>query len=211
MEVLVKHWSIGAIVAGLLVGLSGCASQEPLPINLGLKPSAETVADSARSPVHVVVIPFGDDRSDRTKLGVHKTLWGSSEPVTVRLGTVGDVTGRALADYLDRKGWRVQYVESGAHAMEGDVLISGKVLESSVDAHGSIGSTDIQAKHKVVVHAKNQRDGSSITHTVGHHGTYSVFWFSPEDAEEILSEVMERNFEKFVSQTKFDGAALRFK
>ena len=91
------------------------------------------------------------------------------------------------------------------------MVISGKVLESSVDAHGTVGSTDIAAKQKIVVHAKNERDGSSITDTVSHQGTYSVFWFGPEDAEEILSEVMERNFDKFVSQTKFDGAVLRFK
>jgi hypothetical protein len=207
----VKYLGVGALVAGLLVGLYGCASQEPLPINLSLRPSTETVDDAAKSRVTVLVMPFGDDRSDRTKLGVHKTAWGSSEPVTLRLGTVGDVTARAFADFLERQGWRVQYVRSGEPLSDGEILISGKVLESSVDAHGRLGGTDIVAKHKIVVHAKNQGDGSSITHTVSHNGTYTVFWFSPEDAEEILSEVMERNLDKFVSQTKLEGSALRFK
>lgn len=211
MEACVKHLGIGAIIAGLLVGLQGCASQEPLPINLSLKPAAEAASESPKSQATVLVMPFADDRVDRTKLGVHKTFWGSSEPVTLRLGTVGDVTGRAFADYLERKGWKVQYDPSGTSQADADILITGKVLESSVDAHGSLGSTDIQAKNKIVVHAKNQRDGSSITHTVSHSGTYSVFWFAPEDAEEIFSEVMERNFDKFVSQTKLEGSAVRFK
>ncbi len=206
-----KHPGIAIIVAGLLIGLQGCTSQEPLPINLSLRPAAETAAEPVKSRVLVLVTPFADDRSDRTKLGVHKTLWGSSEPVTLRLGTVGDVTGRAFADYLERKGWQVRYLASGETPTEGDILISGKVLESSVDAHGSLGSTDILAKSKILVHAKNIHDGSSITHTVGHNGTYSVFWFAPEDAEEILSEVMERNFDKFVSQTKLEGSTVRFK
>lgn len=206
-----KHPRTAAIVAGLLIGLQGCTSQEPLPINLSLRPTSEAVAEPVKSKVTVLVTPFADDRSDRTKLGIHKTVWGSSEPVTLRLGTVGDVTGRAFADYLERKGWHVRYMTSGVNPAEGDILISGKVLESSVDAHGSLGSTDILAKSKILVHAQNQHDGSSITHTVSHNGTYSVFWFAPEDAEEILSEVMERNFDKFVSQTKLEGSAVRFK
>ncbi len=208
-----KQPGIAFVVAALLIGLQGCTSQEPLPINLSLRPSAEAVAEPAKSRAMVVVTPFADDRSDRTKLGVHKALWGSTKPVTLRLGTVGDVTGRAFADYLERRGWQVRYLATGANATEGegDVLITGKVLESSVDAHGSLGSTDILAKSKILVHAKNLHDGSAITHTVSHNGTYSVFWFAPEDAEEILSEVMERNFDKFVSQTKLEGSTVRFK
>jgi len=207
----VKQTATGAMVFGLLVGLTGCASQgDAVPIHLALKPASQQ-AGGASSPVQVVVTPFGDDRSDRTKLGVHQSLWGTSEPLILKQGTVGEVTAKALTDYLSKRGWRARYASSGAGATDGEVVISGKVLESSVDAHGTVGSTDIVAKHKVVVHAKNQTDGSSLTDTVSHNGTYSVFWYAPEDAEEILSEVMERNFEKFLSQTTFEGSTLRFK
>ena len=212
MEAFVKQVVIGAMVLGLLAGLAGCASQgEAVPINLALKPSADQAGTVSSSTVDVVVTSFGDDRSDRTKLGVHQSLWGTTEPLMLKNGTVGDVTAKALADYLARKGWRARYASAGTGLKGGEVVISGKVLESSVDAHGTVGSTDIAAKNKIVVHAKNQSDGSSITDTVSHNGTYSVFWYGPEDAEEILSDVMERNFDKFVSQTKFDGTALRFK
>jgi hypothetical protein len=198
-------------VSALLIG-SGCSSQgDAVPINLASKPASESTSGVPTNPVTIVVTPFADDRSDRTKLGLHQTLWGSSEPLVLKSGTVGEVTASGLAEFLGRKGWRVRYVPSAATATGADVVISGKVLESSVDAHGSLGSTDIAAKQKIVVHAKNERDGSSITDTVSHQGIYSVFWFSPQDAEVILSEVMERNFDKFATQTKFDGTALRFR
>jgi hypothetical protein len=207
----VKLITCCTIALSALLISSGCSSQgDAVPINLALKPGSDSVG-APSNPATVIVTPFGDDRSDRTKLGVHQSLWGTSEPLTLKNGTVGEVTAAGLAEFLGRKGWRVRYVPSAAGASAGDVVISGKVLESSVDAHGTVGSTDIAAKQKIVVHAKNERDGSSITNTVSHQGTYSVFWFGPEDAEEILSEVMERNFDKFLSQTKFDGAALRFK
>lgn len=206
-----KHMVLGVIVLGSLVGLGGCAGKgDMVPINVGLRPSAAPGAASAGT-VKVVVTPFQDDRSDRTKLGTRHSLWGSDEAYTVKSGTVGEATAKALAEYLTRKGWRAEYVASAGQVGGADVVISGKVLELSADAHGAVGSTDITAKNKVTFQAANQEDGSSITSTNSHTGTYTVFWYAPEDGEEILSEVLERNFEKFVSQTKFDGAALRFR
>lgn len=200
------------VTASALCGLGGCAAQgESVPLALALKPSFEAAPATPVGGPSVLVTPFGDDRSDRTKLGVRHTFWGTTEPFTLKNGSVGEVTAKALADYLARKGWRVRYATSTDGLGGTDVVISGKVLESSVDAHGAFGATDIVAKSKIVVQARNLGDGSSITDTVSHHGTYNVFWYSPEDAEEILSDVTERNFEKFVSQTKFDGAALQFK
>ncbi len=212
-EAHVNPWRIGAIVAIVLIGFQSCAGREPapVPLNLHVTPPTYVSNDAAGNSAQVVVTAFADDRSDRTKLGVHRPLWGSSEPLTLRGGTVGEATARAFAEYLKRQGWRVRYAAPGADSMDGDIIISGKVLESSVDAHGGLGSTDIQAKHKLLVHANNHHDGSSITHTVSHHGSYNVFWFSPEDAEEILSDVMHKNFEKFIGQTRLESTAVRFK
>lgn len=199
------------LVLSFVTMLAACAGPgETVPLTLALKPAAEPAAASTGG-VSVAVTPFGDDRSDRTKLGVHRSLWGTTEPLTVKNGSVGEVTAKAFADYLVRRGWRARYVADPSITGADDVVISGKVLESAVDAHGTLGSTDIVAKNKIVVHAKNRSDGSSITNTVSHNGTYSVFWYGPEDAEELLNEVMERNFEKFVSQTLFDGGGIRFK
>lgn len=212
MEASVKKIVMGVMVVGAAIVVNGCSGKgEAVPISPALKPSTEKAAASVASGVNVLVTPFGDDRSDRTKLGVHQSLWGNTEPLTLKNGTVGEVTAKALAEYLTRKGWRAQYVPNGSSPVGGDVVISGKVLEAAVDAHGAVGSTDITAKNKIVVQAKNLSDGSSITETVSHSGAYSVFWYGPEDAEDILSEVMEKNFAKFVSQTRFDGSALRFR
>jgi hypothetical protein len=206
-----KKIVVGVMTLSAFVG-GGCAGKgDAVPIALALKPSTEKTAASSVSSVNVLVTPFGDDRSDRTKFGVHQSLWGMTEPLTMKNGMVGEATAKALAEYLARKGWRAQYVATGSSPTGGDVVISGKVLEASADAHGSLGSTDISAKNKIVVHAKNLSDGSSITDTISHTGTASVAWFEPEDAEDILSEAMEKNFEKFMSQTKFVGSALQFR
>ncbi len=202
---------VGAVLLGLLWGIGGCAGQnEAVPISLRLKPAAEKPNESKVGAVRVMVTPFLDDRSVQGKLGIHKALWGPNQPLVSRSGPVGEAIAKRFAEYLVRQGWQAQYVPAGGN-LEGHVVISGKVLEGSVDAQGSFGSTEIIGKNKIVVHAKNSVDGSSITDTISHTGNYSVFWFSPNDAEEILSEVMEKNFEKFVEQTKFDGTVLKFR
>lgn len=207
-----KYIALRTVLLGGLVVCGGCAGKgDAMPINVGITPPVASAAMSPSSAVKVVVIPFQDDRSDRTKLGSRHSLWGSDEPYTVKSGTVGEATAKAFADYLARKGWRAEYASSASQTGGADVVISGKIQELSADAHGAVGSTDIAAKNKVVFQAANKADGSSITETVSHAGTYTVFWYAPEDGQEILSEVLERSFEKFASQTKFDGAALRFR
>lgn len=206
-----KHIVLGMVLLSAVVWMSGCASKgDAVPINVGIKPPATPAGSASVSAVKVAVTPFQDDRSDRTKLGNRHSFWGTDEPYSVKNGTVGEATAKALTDYLTRKGWQAHYAPSAGEAKGADVVISGKVLDLSADAHGSMGSTDITAKNKLVIHAANQADGSSITSTTSYTGTYTVFWYGPEEGEEILSEVLERNFEKFVGQTKFEGAALRF-
>src|ERR1043165_6616652 len=36
-------------------------------------------------------------------------------------------------------------------------------------------------------------------------GTDQVFWFDPEDAQQLVNEVLEKNLEKFVADTRVDG------
>lgn len=207
-----KHIVLGTVLLSALVWLSGCASKgDAVPINVGIKPPASPSGSAPASGSKVAVTPFQDDRSDRTKLGNRHSFWGTDEPYSVKNGTVGEATAKALAEYLARKGWQAYYAASAGESGGADVVISGKIQDLSADAHGAFGSTDIAAKNKVTIHADNRADQSSITSTTSHTGTYTVFWYGPEDGEEILSEVLERNFEKFVSQTKFDGRALRFR
>lgn len=207
-----KNVILSIMVLGLLLEIGGCAGQnQAVPIALRLKPQPEKASEPVvASSASVVVTAFSDDRSIPTRLGTRKPLWGASQSLVSKNGPVGEVIAKRLVEYLTRQGWQAHYAPAGGNH-NGNVVISGKVLEGAVDAQGSVGSTEIVGKNKIVVHAKNASDGSSITDTISHTGSYSVFWFSPDDAEELLGEVMEKNFEKFVAQTKFEGTVLKFR
>lgn len=210
---------ISAPVAVGLLLLLGCSGKgDIIPINLTPKPPKESKGTSqVVKPIggpRITVIPFKDGRADRTKVGSRNSMWGGETFFNVSTGSAGEETAQAFADYLKRKGWQAQYAKSAPPATENgpDVVLSGKILELAVDAKRGVVLTDIEARSKLVIQANNREDDSSLSRTDAHAGSHdNVFWFEPQDGEEILSEVLEKNFERFVMNTKFEDRALRFR
>lgn len=206
------------VVVGLLL-LLGCSGKgDIIPMNLNAKPLTESNGTSqtvkSMSGPRVTVIPFEDGRADRTKVGSRSSMWGGENYFNVSNGSAGEATAQAFADYLKGKGWQAQYAKSEPPASENgpDIVLSGKILDLAVDAKKGFLLTDIEAKSKLVIQASNRQDNSSVTRTDAHSGSHdNVLWFEPQDGEQILSEVLEKNFERFVINTKFEDRAIRFR
>lgn len=206
------------VAVGLLL-LLGCSGKGDI-IPMNLTPKMQTDTTSAVQVVkpmagpRVMVIPFEDGRPDRTKVGSRSSMWGGDTYFNVSSGSAGEEAAQAFADYLKRKGWQAQYAKTAPAASEAgpDVVLSGKILELAVDAKRGVFLTDIEARTKLVIQASNREDSSSLVRTDAHSGSHdNVLWFEPQDGESILSEVLEKNFERFVVNTKFEDRAIRFR
>jgi hypothetical protein len=138
------------------------------------------------------------------------SLWGGEGHFSLPSGTLGDVTAQAFADYLKGKGWNAT-VAKGNEAIGADMTIAGKLVDVGVDAKSGIGQTTLNAKNRMVVQVMNHADGSQVRETLTSTGTNQVFWFDPEDAQELLNELYNKNFEKFVTHTKLDGKILKLR
>lgn len=206
------------VAVGLLI-LLGCSGKgDIIPMNLTPKMQADaTSAVQVVKPMagpRVMVIPFEDGRPDRTKVGSRSSMWGGDTYFNVSSGSAGEETAQAFAEYLKRKGWQAQYAKTAPAASEAgpDVVLSGKILELAVDARRGVFLTDIEARTKLVIQASNREDSSSLVRTDAHSGSHdNVWWFEPQDGESILSEVLEKNFERFVANTKFEDRGIRFR
>ena len=206
------------VAVGLLL-LLGCSGKGDI-IPMNLTPKMQTDTTSAVQVVkpmagpRVMVIPFEDGRADRTKVGSRSSMWGGDTYFNVSSGSAGEEAAQAFADYLKRKGWQAQYAKTAPAASEAgpDVVLSGKILELAVDARRGVFLTDIEARTKLVIQASNREDNSSLVRTDAHSGSHdNVLWFEPQDGESILSEVLEKNFERFVVNTKFEDRGIRFR
>jgi hypothetical protein len=206
----VRHYHVQIVGIGLLgiILAAGCAGKgERIDLKV---PEASRAGEKvvAMSSATIAIQPFEDSRTDRSHLGTRHHLWGGESHFSLPSGTLGDATAQAFADYLKGKGWNAT-VANGAAGV--DITITGKLVDVSVDATSGIGQTTINAKSRMVVQVHNHADGSQVRETVTSAGTNQVFWFDPEDAQELLNELYNKNFQKFVTDTKLDGKILKLR
>ena len=209
-EGYVRHYQfVGIGLLGIILA-SGCAGKgERIDLKVPLMSGADEKV-AAMSSATVAIQPFEDNRTDRSHLGTRLHLWGGESHFSLPSGTLGDATARAFADYLKGKGWNAT-VAKGTGADGADITIAGKLVDVGVDAKSGIGQTMLNAKSRMVVQVKNHADGSQVREILTSTGTNQVFWFDPEDAQELLNELYNKNFEKFVTDTKLDGKILKLK
>ena len=205
-----KHYQfVGIGLLGIILA-SGCAGKgERIDLNVPIASGTDEKVVAVSSAT-VAIQPFEDSRTDRSHLGTRLHLWGGESHFSLPSGTLGDATAQAFADYLKGKGWNAT-VAKGNGAAGADLTITGKLVDVGVDAKSGIGRTTLNAKNRMVVQVKNHADGSQVREELISTGTDQVFWFGPEDAQELLNELYNKNFEKFVKDTKLDGKILKLR
>jgi hypothetical protein len=124
-------------------------------------------------------------------------------------GTVGEAVAKALVQQLSKRGWQASL--DGSNGTAPDATISGTIQDLSVQAVSKVGHTQLEARNTMMVRVANHGDESSIQERVMSSGSDEVFWFEPEDAQQLVNEVLEKNIEKFIADTKLDGRAVRLR
>lgn len=205
-----KHYH--SVVIGLLgfIIATGCAGKgERMDLKIPIaKGTDEKIV--VLSSATVAIQPFEDRRTDRSHLGTRHHLWGGESYFSLSNGSLGETTAQAFVDYLKSRGWNVTLTK-GNGATEADVTITGQLIDGVVDAQSGIGQTTLNAKSRLAVQAKNHADGSQVRETLTSTGVNQVFWFDPEDAQELLNELYNKNFEKFLVDTTLDGKLLKLR
>jgi hypothetical protein len=197
---------IGLLVGSLVIGCAGPGERIDLKIPAPVADKAVAAIGSAT----IAIQPFEDQRTDRLHIGTRHHLWGGESRFSIPSGTLGEATAKALADYLKGKGLNAT-VAQGNEAAGSDITITGTIVSLSVDATSGIGQTILNAKNRMVIQVNNHADGSQVRETLTSAGSNQVFWFDPEDAQELLNELYSKSFEKFVTDTKLDGKILKLR
>ena len=205
-----KHYhsvAIGLLGFIIATGCAGKGERIDLKIPIAKGTDEKVVATSSAT---VAILPFEDHRSDRSRLGTRHHLWGGESYFSLSSGFLGETTAQAFADYLKSRGWNVTLTK-GNGVTGVDVTITGQLIDGIVDAQSGIGQTTLNAKSRLAVQVKNHADGSQVRETLTSTGVNQVFWFDPEDAQELLNELYNKNFEKFLVDTTLDGKLLKLR
>ena len=196
------------IVAVCLAMLGGCATKV-VDLSIPATSASEASMAGAGSGPKVVVKPFDDARMDRTHIGSRSHLWGDTSYFNVPKGTAGEAVAKALVQQLNKRGWQAS-LDSSAGATP-DATITGTIQDLWVAVDSKFGRTEVEAKNTMMVRVANHGDESAIQERVLGSVGDQVFWFDPEDAQELLNELYSKSFEKFVTDTKLDGKILKLR
>lgn len=183
-----------------LVAMGGCATKETVTLNVQAMPGTVKKADS----LTVSVGDFEDSRPDKSRVGVRHHLWGGETTFVVPGGKPEDVFEKIMSEYLKRRGWNVGGSNPG-------VTFSGSIASFQGDAESKVFNTEITVHTRVTVQGRNTADGSLVRMTITGDGTQRVFWFSPDDVQELLGEVLTSSLDKFSEVTKVENGQLRLK
>lgn len=197
-----------SLIGGIgLITLVGCAGTgEVIPLQLHVAPADVKKAVKPDGPLKVVIGELVDGRKAQTGLGVRTHLWGGVSYFDVPGNKPAETVARLLTDYLTAKGWNVLKQGSTERA---DVILTGTLLELFVHAKSRVGFTEMTAKTKMAIQAKNLSDDSIVRMTLNGAGSEAVFWFDREDLEEILNELLADSFSKLGQDTTVVNRMLR--
>jgi len=197
------------IVTVCLAMLAGCATHERVDVVIPTNTSNASAPPATGSGPKVVVKPFDDNRMDRTHLGSRSHFWGDTSYFDLPKGTVGEAVAKALVQQLNKRGWQASL--DGAAGATPDATITGTIQDLAVTAVSKFGHTEIAAKNTMMVRVTNHGDESTVQERVQGSGSDEVFWFDSEDAEQLVNEVVEKNIEKFLADTRVEGKTVKLK
>lgn len=144
-------------------------------------------------------------RDPAFSVALYKLLYPPSPPLEHKT-----LLAKALGDYLNKQRWRASLARTQG-SEDTHVTILGTIQDLSIDAASGVTHTDLSAKNTLALQIINRSDDSTVRERVSGSGTDQVFWFEPEDAQALTTELFESNFQKFVNDVRIDGRTIRLK
>jgi hypothetical protein len=202
------------LTASLLMG-TGCGGTGNT-VNLDLQQKHEAAQFMETEPVRIVVESFEDRRQEKNRLGLRTHLWGGVTYFNVAGGRPGDMIAQILADRLKTRGWKnrawaVQVTPSGltTNPNNADIVISGQLLDFSANAKSRLFSTVVTTNSRLVFTARNIGDQSSTTRSIEGAQRETLFWFSDDDAQQLLAATLKDDIDRYLAETTIENRTLR--
>ena len=200
------------VAVGLAL-LLGCAGTGEM-VSLNLQTQQPFAQSSQTEPLKIVIEPFEDSRTDRSKIGQRTHLGGGVTNFNVNGGAPGVTIAEALAETLrqrgwNRRGWDARVVQAGGGVSGADIVIGGEIRDFSTNAKSRVFNTKLTGESRLVIKARNLADDSSTVRNIQGEQTKLVFWFTSEDVETLMSGLLQDGIERFITDTKIEGRTLK--
>ena len=199
-----KPWCLTAFLLAVLF-IFGC--QGPGQITKLRIQHVESAVESKGSPLTVAVSPFDDKRQPSKHLGM-RVRGGSETYFDVLDGTLSQRVTNSFVDFLNQAGLSAAPANGGGSA---NVRIEPTIQKFKVEATDKALTTHLEVDTIMAFTVHNAADESTVRIAIGVGGTDHEVFFSEEDLEKLIGEVLTEGFEEFLEKVEVQGKALKFR
>lgn len=199
-----KPWCLTGFLLAVLF-IFGC--QGPGQITELRIQHVESAVESKGSPLTVAVSPFDDKRQPSEHLGM-RVRGGSETYFDVMDGTLSQRVTNSFVDFLNQAGLSAAPANGAGSA---NVRIEPTIQKFKVEATDEALATHLEVDTVMAFTVHNAADESTVRIAIGVGGTDHEVFFSEEDLEKLIGEVLTEGFEEFLEKVEVQGKALKFR
>ena len=196
-------------LAGFLLAvlfISGCQGTGEI-VKLRIQ-HVESAIDSKGTPLTVAVSPFDDRRPSSEHLGMRTRGGGGQTYFDVMDGTLRQRVTNSFVDFLNQAG----FAASPANGTESpNVRVEAIIQKFAVQATDEPLSTLLEVDTIMAFTVHNAADESTVRVAIGVGETDNQVFFTKEDMEQLIGEVLAEGFEEFLEKTEVQGQVLKFR
>ena len=200
-----KPWCLTGFLLAVLF-IFGC--QGPGQITKLRIQHVESTVESKGAPLTIAVSPFDDKRQPSEHLGTRIRGGGGKTYFDVMDGTLSQRVTNSFVDFLNQAGFAAVQVNGTGSAK---VRIEPTIQKFKVETTDKPLATHLEVDTIMAFTVHNAADESTVRIAVGVGGTDHEVFFSEEDLEKLIAEVLTEGFEEFLEKVEVQGEALKFR
>jgi len=160
----------------------------------GAVPAAQAAVKPVAKTVHVVLVPFADQRSDKNVVGTTRNAYGMKMADVIPKNSVPDWVMQALKTELQNDGYIIEGRTIGDEGLaSGNAVVSGEILNVFCDMY-------LEYTGQISLLVRVKRDGKELLnkHYAG-EGSAGLAWAATEESyAQSLALALSSAIQKFV-------------
>ncbi len=189
----------------LSISILSCSHGVTYPLYLRYVPSREFPELQQKIGPILAIAPFRDERDDKTHIGVHLPMSGSSNYFKSDPFPLDKAVGDCLSEVLSRYGIKTVPVTNwdgkpeSLKELETDSILMIEIKRFWSEGRASVFGTKLKTSIQLVIHLGVKKEGKVFTRNVEAEKEMTVAKATPERVEGMFNRILSDIFDAYFS------------
>lgn len=195
-----------------LLGITSCLSLEK---EIGDNASLVQAPQDMQGQVPFLITPFEDKRPSIIALGTWRNPFNHSSPINLFESQPSHYVSLLCVETIRSYGLNAQLIDKDEVSEEKrHIKLSGKLLALWIEVDGGLFSASISVRTKIALRADNQPPSEHddyLRMTINGMASDRRFWATKNYLRGIVESLLQKSFDRFISEVEIKDNALRLK